>query len=103
MNIKIVFEAKARSIDDITDLRNNFNENYPEFARNMNECENEYTYKDGMVHIAWEGNFDKTFCNKDNINELIRLTHHAEGLYEDTDLEYVHVEVFVDGVWYGRS
>ena len=34
----------------------------------------------------------------DDVDKLIRLTHHAEGIYRDTSAEQVHVEVCIDGV-----
>ena len=97
--IKIKFEAVG-TVNTVDDICNNFYENYPEFAANMEEEEYEYNKKTKEFMLLWVGEFDP---DEDDMNTLIRLTHHAEGFYEDTDAEYVHVEVCVDGKWYGQS
>lgn len=33
------------------------------------------------------------FVEKQHLDDILRLTHHAEGLYENTDAEHVHVDV----------
>lgn len=99
--IKIKFEAVG-SINTVDDICNNFYENYPEFSSNMEEEDYNYNKKTKEFMILWSGEFEDCKLNNDNMNKLIRLTHHAEGFYEYTDAEYVHVEVCVDGKWYGR-
>lgn len=99
--IKIKFEAVG-SINTVDAICNNFYENYPVFSSNMEEEDYNYNKKTKEFMILWSGEFEDCEFNNDNMNELIRLTHHAEGFYECTDAEYVHVEVCVDGKWYGR-
>ena len=98
MEVKIKFEAVG-SIDTVNDICNNFCENYPEFSFNM---EKDYKYNTDTKEfmLLWSGEFDE--LSEDDMFELIRMTHHAEGFYDDTDAEYVHVEVFVNGKWYGK-
>ena len=53
--------------------------------------------------ILWYRYFDRDILTDDLVDQFVRLTHHAECLYEDTNAEYVHVEVEIDGKWYGRN
>lgn len=53
-----------------------------------------------MVRFVWAGKADE--LSEEDVDHLLRLTHHAEALYEDSNIEYTHVEVCIDGVWYGR-
>ena len=99
--IKIKFEAVGTT-DTVNDVCNNFCEGYPEFSCNMEEEDYKYNKKTKEFMILWSGEFEDDELSEDNMNELIRLTHHAEGFYECTNAEYVHVEVCVDGKWYGR-
>lgn len=90
---EIVFEAQGRE-DDLSQMYCNLDNEYPEF---LNDDIKEKYSKKGNIHSChfyglWKGQKD----------ELVRLTHHAEGLYEDTDFEFVHVEVRCDGTWYGK-
>lgn len=57
----------------------------------------------GEFEILWVGKIDRDCLTDELVNDLVRLTHHAEFLYEDTGAEYVHVEVCIDGKWYGRE
>lgn len=99
--IKIKFEAVG-SIDTVDDICNNFCESYPEFSSNMEEEDYKYNKKTKEFMLLWSGEFEDDELDDDDMNTLIRLTHHAEGFYECADAEYVHVEVCVDGKWYGR-
>ena len=93
MKVKL-FLSGLGSDEDIDQMFSNFDENYPEFET----IEDDYHQfeKNGMVEFQtiitgnWNG----------EINDLIRLTHHAEDFYENTDIEYFHVEVCIDK-WYG--
>lgn len=99
VKVKILFTAEG-SREDADMVCNNFSENYPEFAEEMEEEEFSCNEETGEIKILWSGEFED--LSEEDRNELIRLTHHAEGLYEDTDAEYVHVEVCIDETWYGR-
>ncbi len=98
---EIIFEADGTS-KDLTDLYNNLDNEYPEFKNDstrerLKEKKNDDTKmtKHFKCHFygVWIGDTD----------EFIRLTHHAEGLYDDTGMEHVHVEVCLNGKWYGRK
>ena len=99
--IKIKFEAVG-STNTVDDIYNNFCEGYPEFSSNMEEEDYKYNKKTKEFMILWSGEFEDDELSENDMDTLIRLTHHAEGLYECTDAEYVHVEVYVNGKWYGR-
>ena len=101
MEIKIKFEAIG-SIDTVDDICRNFCENYPEFSCNMEEEDYKYNKKTKEFMLLWSGEFEDDELSEYDMHTLIRLTHHAEGLYECTDSEYVHVEVCVNGKWHGR-
>lgn len=93
---KIKFEAVG-SVETVNEVCNNFCENYPEYSSNMEEDDYSYNEDTGEFMLLWSGEIEE-----DEFDNLIRLTHHAEGFYEFTDAEYVHVEVCMDGKWYGR-
>ena len=101
MNVKILFEAIG-AVDTVDDVCHNFCEAYPKFSANMDEEDYDFNDKTGEFKLLWGGEFEEGHLNEHDIDTLIRLTHHAEGFYEDTDAEYVHVEVCVDNKWYGR-
>lgn len=44
-----------------------------------------------------------TYLDKSQIDELIRMTHNAEFLYYDGLCENTHIEISVNGKWYGRN
>lgn len=91
--VEIIFEANG-SNEDLRTMYSNLDEYYTEFT-NDNSKE-EYVKKDGRHHCHFYGTW------VGNIDECRRFTHHAEGLYENTGLEHVHVEVCIDGEWFGR-
>ena len=99
--IKIKFEAVGTP-DTVDDVCNNFCEYYPEFSSNMEEEDYEYNEETKEFMLLWSGEFEDDRLDEHDMDVLIRFTHHAEGFYEGTDAEYVHVEVCVDGKWYGR-
>lgn len=99
MEVKIKFEAYGTP-DTVNGVCNNFCENYPEFSSNMEEEDYEYNKDTEKFMLLWVGKFDDELSEED-VEELLRLTHHAEGFYGETDAECVHVEVCVDGKWYG--
>lgn len=109
MKVKILFEANG-SPETVDAVRCNFHNNYPEFAAEMKNEEYDYNKETGRFRLLWVGDFDESFLGDKNDESLIgytnrdillRLTHHAEGFYDLTDAEYVHVEVYVDGAWHG--
>lgn len=95
---EIIFSAEGDE-DDLNQLYYNIEAYYNEFAISSddvkekpaedNEGKTLYTVYLKGLWIGDEG-------------ELVRLTHHAEGFYENTNFEYVHVEVCIDGEWFGR-
>lgn len=95
LNMILIFKADGDSIDKaLTNIR----ENYPEFIMSnkiVTDIDSEYD-----VSFAVYGQIED---DENTIHEMARLTHHAEGIYEDTEFEYVHVEVCIDGEWYGRN
>ena len=99
--IKIKFEAVG-NVNAVNDICNNFCECYPKFSCNMKKEDYKYNKKTKEFMIIWKGEFEDNELSEYDMNTLIRLTHHAEGFYECTDVEYVHVEVCVNNKWYGR-
>lgn len=94
---KIYFEARG-TIYDIEQVYQNLKQY---------DCQLDEThYLENVVEdIEDEELYDFSICFEGEWNEseedLLRLTHHAEGLYENTDLENVHCEVFCNREWYG--
>lgn len=88
---QIVFQAKGDE-DDVSDVASAMISQYAEFEGKAN------------IEVKDDGNFEIKFDGLwlGETDDLIRMTHHAEALYEGTDCEYVHVEVCADGEWYGR-
>lgn len=70
----------------VGDIFINFAENYPEV--HVRESEYKKLEEPGFYHFSWEGK-----VSKEHKEELMKLTHHAEGIYAETGAEYVHVEV----------
>ena len=99
MHIIINFKSTG-STKTLSDIIHNFYENYPELGCNMKHTA-QYTEKSNVINIRFFGDFEN--LTTDDINKIIRLTHHAEGFYEMTDAEYVHVEVCIDNTWYGKT
>ena len=83
--------------EEIHKIFNNFSVNYPEYASYMSGMY--HKANDGYDTFEWSGELPEESYTED----LIRLTHHAEGIYDETGAEYVHVEVCVDGKWYGKN
>lgn len=94
-NIKILFNATTDNQQDVQNFLASLKNNYPELEDVESE---ELEYHKGDFHTL----VSCTMPTTESIDDIIRLTHHAEALYEDTHFEYVHVEVCVDGTWYGR-
>lgn len=99
--LKIKFEAYGTP-ETANNVYSNFCENYPEFSSNMTEEDYEYNKQENTIMMLWSGEFKEGELDDNDMDGFYKLTHHAEGLYEDTDAEYVHVEVCEDGKWYGR-
>ena len=90
--IKIVMTCQLPD-SEVEIVFRNMAEGYPEYSVS-GKYEKE---QDGMQRFEWDG----VLLEWGSEDEFIRLTHHAEGLYENTSAEYVHVEVCLDGKWYG--
>lgn len=97
VEVKIYFSATG-SKETADAVGNNFVENYPEFSEFMTEKMSKYNESSEEFMFLWEGKFPE--LSETDRNTLIRLTHHAEGIYEFTRAEYVHVEVCVNDVWF---
>lgn len=92
-NVQIIMWCKLNK-EDIGQIFDNFCAGYPEVDTDESFYEN---LEGDEVKFTWEGTVED-----EDVDGIIRMTHHAEGLYFDTSAEYVHVEVCVDGKWYGR-
>lgn len=98
---EIIFEAVGTS-EDLDDLYNNLDNEYPEFKNDFEREElEEKNNDDDKMTKCFKCHFYGIWLG--DTDELIRLTHHAEGLYDQTGMEYVHVEVCLNGKWYGRD
>ena len=86
--VKIIFVADG-DFEDVEDMRTNLKEQYPEFSGEETSFVVEEYEDNSKKHykICLEGIWFG------NIEECKRLEHHAEGLYENTGFENVHVEV----------
>ena len=90
MFVNICFEAQGTEVT-MEKVLENFAREYPEYS----SLEVKETLCDkGEIKILWIGETETSE------EELVRLTHHAEGMYEGTDAEYVNVEVCINGKWY---
>lgn len=101
MEIKILVNAYCPTVFDADELSERFYNNYWYFAEEFYEVEYSYSESTKMVHFIWAGKTDE--LSDEDRDDLIRLTHHAEALYEDSNIEHTHVEVCIDGKWYGRQ
>lgn len=90
MNAIVMFKADNDKNETAIE---NFEESYPEFDIKHIVTDIDPNYD---VAIAFYGEIDE-----DHVNDIIRLTHHAEAIYEDTSFEYVHVEVCIGDERYG--
>lgn len=88
----VIFKADG---DKVSTAIKNFKENYPEFEVDNTVTEIDPDYD---ASVAFYGRITKP----EDVDDIIRLTHHAEGIYEETSFNNVHVEVFAEGDWYGR-
>lgn len=93
VNIKFLFHGYTTSNDDISQLYSNLYTEYNEYKMK----EEKYSWEDGELLILWVGTVEK---EKFDEEEFIRLTHHAEGLYSNTGIQHVHVEVCIEDKWY---
>lgn len=95
----IKYNGVSPNSEEIEKMKDNFVENYSEFADFMYASSTAIDMF-GNFEVVWKGFFINLSNN--DVNELQRLTHHAEGFYEGTEVEYTHIEVFIDGKWYGK-
>lgn len=92
-DVEIVFEANGTS-DDLRELYSNI-DNIEEFTNSYEK--EEFREENGLYRCVFRGKY------LGDINDVIKLTHHGESLYENTNFEYVHIEVKVGGKWYGKN
>lgn len=84
VSVTITMDCKIKESSRL-DVLDNMAENYPEFLIEEAEIQ---SLEAGFSRYIWKGKTEE--CNQEDFS---RLTHHAEGLYEETGAEYVHVEV----------
>ena len=88
MNKKVCFVLTADGVNsDIRLVIENLETEYPEFKEDKGM--QQLSYFIGMVKCVFFGTWSG------DINDFKRLSHHAEGLYKDTELENVHVDIYV--------
>ena len=92
--VEIVFEAVKTAETNIEMFYENLNNYRNLMVKNTTSVYSDFDDNTVRIYIdgIWIGDMDK----------CIRLTHHAEDLYENTGFEYVHVEVCINGEWYGK-
>lgn len=96
---EIVFEGDGTE-GDLNQMHCALTEEYPEFI--YDERREKCKHKDlGENRARYRCHFYGLWVG--NPDSLVRMTHHAEGLYEKTNFENVHVEVRADKKWYGRK
>ena len=98
-HVKVVITGETGDERDIVKLYANIFEFVQEITVQKSKCER----KGKQVAMVFRGGLRETEAPEQEIMQLIRLTHHAEELYEGTGLEYVHVEVCINGRWHGRN
>ena len=81
-------------LDDYDELDYTDSEQSPDSFKNYKLTKNE---------IAFKGVYEGEYTPMDESDSPAKLTHHAEGLYEGTNVTDVHVEVFFDNKWYGGN
>ena len=100
-DVEIIFEAAGTS-EDLDVLYDNLDNEYPMFKNDVErETAEEKNNVDDKMNKYFKCHFYGVWIG--DTDDLIRLTHHAEALYKDTGMEYVHVEVCLNGEWYGRG
>lgn len=85
-------DIKSEILETINTIILNFQEEYEEFVGykdvvDINFDKNITKNKPIEITITWQGPI-----NPNQIDELKRLEHHAEGLILDVDIEHIHVE-----------
>lgn len=93
-NVVISFSASGEK-EEINKIIENMKNWYPEFEHEVTASH--YNESLHLLSITFSGQWNG------DIEEAIKLTHHAEALYSNTKCEHVHVEVCVDGKCYGSA
>lgn len=84
--IKIAMNCMINK-ENIGVIFDNFSQSYPE----MDVEESFYCKITDGFRFVWIGKI-----KEEDRDAFMRLTHHAEGIYEDTGAEYVHVDVYTE-------
>lgn len=87
VNAKLLIEADFTDDEDIENIYYQLGSEYPELD---DLKETEYKEEDNHIKIVFEGTIDEK-----GIEDFLRLSHHAEGLYEGTRLENFHCEATI--------
>ena len=111
MNVEIFISGIGNSICDVKKLQGNisscitnpvrlaYRDDLKEFMCVGCDC-SKCNYTPKKNPIAFSTMYHGT-AKKSEKESIIKLTHHAECLYENVDVEHIHVEVCIDGEWYG--
>lgn len=83
--IKVIFTAENTTEDDIEIFYENLSDSFPEFEEISSSLE------DGSFTSILEA--DTSEFDVDTLDTIRKLTHHAECLYCETNMEHVHVDV----------
>ena len=97
-DLKFIITANCFDEDDILVLKENITISFPNISSELNETY--FKYENCELEIHYEAHIKDNVLSEEDINDIIRLTHHAECLYVDTDLQHFSIKVYVDGKWY---
>lgn len=86
--IKVIFTSENTTEDDTEIFYENLSNVFPEFEEISSSLE------DGSFMSILEA--DASEFDDDTLDAIRKLTHHAECLYCETGMEYVHVDVIED-------
>lgn len=97
VSVEIVMICKVDE-SEIETIFDNFLMEWIEENDDLYEKGNYEVVGGGFIKFTWTGS-----VQSEDADSLICLTHHAEGIYEGTSAEHVHVEVRIGETWYGKA
>ena len=83
LKVRLTISFYFHNEDDIDQFDHNWNYEYPEFSNTMVNTYYQIDDENGIVEAVYEG-----IIQEKDKDEFLKLSHHAEGLYSDTDIEY---------------
>lgn len=105
MKIKLFISGIGtdQDIDDVLGNIGQYLDDYEELKYKDSKQDKEFfkDYKLSKNDIAFKTIYEGEFEPNSDDDSPIKLTHHAEGLYEDTTASDIHVEVWYQDKWYG--